>query len=115
MAFFKMSNATSPMISAYFMASFFSSSEISFQQAFGVSSLQYAARHLEMPTQEQLNSPMIHFSSAAGVPSGDARMKSPVHQSGIGSEARPSAGITLSMSSVRNPFVKFANFSSSGP
>merc|ERR1719387_452077 len=103
------------MISPYPNAAFLSSSGMSSQHAFGVSSLQYAGKHLETPTQEQLNSPMIHFSSSDGMPSGDARMKSPVHQSGIGSSARPSEGMTLSMSSVRNFFVKFANFASSGP
>merc|ERR1712196_573160 len=101
------------MISPYPNAAFLSSSGMSSQHAFGVSSLQYAGKHFETPTQEQLNSPMIHFSSAVGVPSGDARMKSPVHQSGIGSFSRPSAGMTLPMSSVRKPLVRFAYFSSS--
>merc|ERR1719424_2032340 len=108
-----MSSATVPIKSPYLIASALSSALMSFQPTLGVSSLQYAARHLEIPTHEQLNSPMIHFSS--GVPTGDARMKSPVHHSGIGSSANPSAGITFSMSSVKNLFVKFANFGSSGP
>merc|ERR1719420_1244859 len=110
-----MSSATVPIKSPYFIASDLSSAVMVSQPTSGVSSLQYAARHREMPTHEQLNSPMIHFSSSTGVPTGDARMKSPVHHSGIGSSARPSAGITLSMSSVKNLFVKFANFGSSGP
>merc|ERR1719271_906975 len=108
----RMSSATSPMALAYIMAASLSSAGMSFQQAFGVSSLQYAGKHFEIPTQEQLNSPMIHFSSADGVPSGDALMKSPVHQSGIGSSSRPSAGMMLLMSSSRKFFVKFANFCS---
>merc|ERR1719171_2389282 len=111
----RMSSATSPISLAYTIAASLSSAGMSFQQAFGVSSLQYAGKHFEIPTQEQLNSPMIHFSSSDGVPSGDARMKSPVHQSGIGSFGKPSAGMTLSMSSVRNFVVKFENFGSSGP
>ena len=96
------------------IASPLSSGVMSSQHAFGVSSLQYAARHREIPTHEQLNSPTIHFSYAEGVPGGDALMKSDVHQSGIGSSASPSDGITLGMSSPRNPRVKFANNGSSG-
>merc|ERR1719463_647316 len=106
-AFSRSPTATFPMISPYPNAAFLSSS--------GMSSLQYAGKHFETPTHEQLNSPMIHFSSSAGVPSGDARMKSPVHHSGIGSFGKPSAGMTLSMSSVKNFVVKFENFGSSGP
>jgi hypothetical protein len=68
-----------------------------------------------MPTQEQLNSPTIHFSSSAGVPSSDARMKSVVHQSGIGSSASPRAGITCTRSFFKKFSVKVANFASSGP
>merc|ERR1719163_679403 len=111
----RMSSATSPISLAYVIAAALSSAGMSSQQAFGVSSLQYAGKHFEIPTHEQLNSPMIHFSSADGVPSGDARIKSPVHHNGIGSSGKPSAGMTLSMSSVRNFVVKFENFGSSGP
>merc|ERR1712078_798750 len=65
----KMLSATSPIMSPYFFATSLSSAGMSFQLAFGVSSLQYAGRHFEIPTHEQLNSPTIHFSSSAGVPS----------------------------------------------
>merc|ERR1711972_17690 len=88
---------------------------MSLKHAFGVSALQYAGRHFEMPTQEQLNSPTIHFSSDAGVPTGEAKMKSVVHHKGIGSAAKPSAGMICAMSRVRKLYVKFLNFSSSGP
>eukprot|EP00446_Apocalathium_sp_SHHI-4_P042846 CAMPEP_0177349838 /NCGR_PEP_ID=MMETSP0368-20130122/31009_1 /TAXON_ID=447022 ORGANISM="Scrippsiella hangoei-like, Strain SHHI-4" /NCGR_SAMPLE_ID=MMETSP0368 /ASSEMBLY_ACC=CAM_ASM_000363 /LENGTH=97 /DNA_ID=CAMNT_0018811737 /DNA_START=379 /DNA_END=675 /DNA_ORIENTATION=- len=97
------------------MASFMSSSEMSFTLAFGVSSWQYAAKHFEMPTHEQLNSPTIHFSSAAGVPSGDANMKSVVHHIGTGSAAKPKAGMINARSFSKKFVVKFLNFSSSGP
>ena len=100
---------------AHRIASPLSSNDMSSQHALGVSSLQYAAKHLEIPTHEQLNSPTIHFSCATGVPSGDANMKSVVHHNGIGSFGRPSAGITLSMSFVKKFVVRFANFGSSGP
>merc|ERR1719197_1889524 len=110
----KMSRATAPISFAYSIAAALSSAGMSSQQALGVSSLQYAGKHFEMPTQEQLNSP-IHFSSSAGVPSGDARMKSPVHQRGMGSLSRPSAGMTWLMSFSRKFSVKFLNFGSSGP
>merc|ERR1711937_356673 len=111
----RISFATSPIFLAYSIAASLSSSGMSFQQALGVSSLQYAGKHFETPTHEQLNSPMIHFSSSAGVPSGDARMKSPVHQRGIGSFGRPSAGMTWVMSFSRKLVVRFLNFGSSGP
>merc|ERR1719236_45675 len=94
----KMVRATSPIMSPYFFATSLSSGGMSFQEAFGVSSLQYAGRHFEIPTHEQLNSPTIHFSSSDGVPSGDARIKSVVHHSGIGSEARSRAGMTCGRS-----------------
>jgi hypothetical protein len=68
-----------------------------------------------MPTQEQLNSPTIHFSCSAGVPTGDARMKSVVHHSGMGSSARPSAGMTNGRSLDRKLVVRFMNLGSSGP
>merc|ERR1719262_2159202 len=103
------------MMSPYLSASARSSGEMSVKHASGVSSLQYAGRHFEMPTQEQLNSPTIHFSSSAGVPSGDARMKSVVHHRGIGSSARPSEGITFTRSRFRKFSVKVVNFGSSGP
>ena len=80
-----------------------------------MSSLQYAARHLEMPTHEQLNSPTIHCSCSVGVPMGEARMKSEVHHNGTGSLARPKAGITWGKSRSKKFFVKFMNFGSSGP
>merc|ERR1719460_3277012 len=108
-------SATSPILSPIFIASSLSARGMSSQQASGFSGLQNAGKHFEMPTHEQLNSPTIHFSCAEGVPGGDALMKSDVHQSGIGSSARPSAGITLGMSSPRKPRVKFANNGSSGP
>merc|ERR1719201_1807476 len=111
----KMDSATSPILLPIFIASALSSSLMSSQLAFGFLSLQNAARHFEMPTHEQLNSPTIHFSWEEGVPGGDALMKSDVHQSGIGSLPSPRAGIPLSMSSPRKPLVRFANFLSSGP
>ena len=51
-----------------------------------------------MPTQEQLNSPTIHFSSSLGVPSGEAKMKSVVHHKGTGSSASSRDGITFGRS-----------------
>merc|ERR1712099_105778 len=97
--------AFAPMRSPYLLASARSSEETSVKQALGVSSLQYAAKQREIPTQEQLNSPMIHFSSAAAVPSGEALMKSPVHHKGTGSSAKPKAGITCGRSSFKKFFV----------
>ena len=47
----KMSSATSPMALAYIMAASLSSAGMSFQQAFGVSSLQYAGKHFEIPSK----------------------------------------------------------------
>merc|ERR1719201_2727950 len=113
--FDKILSATSPILFPIFIASALSASGTSAQPALGLSLLQNAGKHFEMPTHEQLNSPTIHFSFSAGVPGGDALMKSDVHQSGIGSSASPRAGITFSMSSLRKPLVRFANFVSSGP
>ena len=45
----RMLSATSPMALAYNMAASLSSAGMSFQQAFGVSSLQYAGKHFEIP------------------------------------------------------------------
>merc|ERR1719269_241588 len=108
-------SATSPILLPIFIASALSASGMSSQPASGLSLLQNAGRHFEMPTHEQLNSPTIHFSCDEGVPGGDALMKSDVHQSGIGSSASPSDGITFGMSSPRKPRVRFANNGSSGP
>ena len=52
-----------------------------------------------MHNEQQLNSPTIHFSSSLGVPSGEAKMKSVVHQRGTGSSGRSRAGITSGRSS----------------
>merc|ERR1719389_385170 len=89
-------------------ASLRSSGAMSLYFALGVSSLQKAARHFEMPTQEQLNSPTIHFSSALAVPGGEELMKSVVHHNGIGSLASPRDGITSGRSVVKKFFVRFA-------
>merc|ERR1719454_1617036 len=101
----------------YFFATSLSSAGMSFHDAFGVSSLQYAGKHLEMPTHEQLNSPTIHFSSSGLVPTGEALMKSEVHHRGMGSSPRPRAGMILGRSqsaAVRKPSVRFLNCFSSG-
>merc|ERR1711979_97083 len=87
----------------YFVASSCSFLGMSFQDTFGVSALQYAARHLEIPTQEQLNSPTTHFCSAAGTavqhsPS-EALIMSAVHQRGIGSSGSSRVFIKLGQSS----------------
>merc|ERR1719450_432405 len=81
-----------------FLTSTMSFLGMSLKHASGVSSLQYAGRHLEMPTQEQLNSPTIHFSSLVAVPGGEELMKSEVHHSGMGSLSRPSAGMIFGRS-----------------
>ena len=47
----KMSSATSPMALAYIMAASLSSAGMSSQQAVGVSSLQYAGKHFEIPSK----------------------------------------------------------------
>merc|ERR1711967_187935 len=111
----RMSKALTPTRLPIFLTSTMSFLGMSLKHALGVSSLQYAGRHFEMPTQEQLNSPTIHFSSSDGVPSGEARMKSVVHHSGIGSSGMPRAGMILSRSVVRKFLVRFANLGSSGP
>merc|ERR1712083_129453 len=109
-----MASAFTPIKSPIRIASSLSSAGMSLKHAFGVSSLQYAGRHFDIPTHEQLNPPTIHFSSSVGVPSGDAKMKSVVHHKGIGSSGNPNAGITCSRSFFKNPSVKFANLGSSG-
>merc|ERR1712232_289278 len=86
--------ASAPTISPYLVACSASSSGISFHETLGVSGLQYAGRHLEMPTHEQLNSPTTHFcfstSTADQQSPRDALIMSAVHQRGIGSFSRPS-------------------------
>merc|ERR1712185_575907 len=81
--------ASLPTISPYFVACPASSAGMSFHDTFGVSGLQYAARHLEMPTHEQLNSPTTHFCSSTGTAvqhsPREALIMSAVHQRGIGS------------------------------
>merc|ERR1719392_379085 len=95
--------ASWPTMSPYFVACPASSAGMSFQDTFGVSGLQYAARHLEMPTHEQLNSPTTHFCSATGtavqhLPK-EALIISAVHQSGIGSSPSSSVFIRIGQSS----------------
>merc|ERR1711948_170582 len=102
-------------MSPYLVACPASSAGMSFHETFGVSDLQYAGRHFEMPTHEQLNSPTIHFSSSGFVPAGEELIKSDVHHSGIGSSPRPSAGMIFVRSPSKKPLVKFANSCSSGP
>merc|ERR1712226_946976 len=95
-------------MSPYLVASLASLVGISFQETFGVSALQYAARHFEIPTQEQLNSPTTHFCSGTGTalqhsPS-EALIMSAVHQSGIGSLGSSSVFIRTGKSSSTNFF-----------
>merc|ERR1740121_884543 len=89
--------ASLPTMSPYFVACPASSAGMSFHDTFGVSSLQYAGRHLEMPTHEQLNSPTTHFWSSTGTAAQhspeDALIMSAVHQRGIGSSGRPNVFI----------------------
>merc|ERR1719401_315103 len=97
--------ASMPTMLPYLVACPASSAGMSFHDTFGVSGLQYAARHLEMPTHEQLNSPTTHFCSATGTAvqhsPREALIMSAVHHKGIGSSGRSKVFIkTLQSSSV---------------
>merc|ERR1719382_329572 len=98
--------ASLPTMSPYFVACPASSAGMSFQDTLGVSGLQYAARHFEMPTQEQLNSPTTHFCSATGTAvqhsPREALIMSAVHQRGIGSSGSSSVFIKTGQSSLMN-------------
>merc|ERR1712228_636198 len=95
--------ASTPTISPYLVASAASPAGMSFQETFGVSALQYAGRHFEMPTHEQLYSPTTHFCSATGTPDQhsprEALIMSAVHQSGMGSSGSSSVFIRTGKSS----------------
>merc|ERR1719414_1585885 len=99
-------------MSPYLVASAASAAGMSFQDTFGVSGLQYAARHLEMPTQEQLNSPTTHFCSATGTAvqhsPREALIMSAVHQRGIGSSGSSKVFINTGQSSSTNFFIRAA-------
>merc|ERR1719229_2086851 len=104
--------ASAPTMSPYFVACPASSSGISFHETLGVSGLQYAGRHLEMPTHEQLNSPTTHFWSATGTASQhsprEALIMSAVHQRGIGSSGSSKVFINTGQSSSVNFFRRAA-------
>merc|ERR1712228_613937 len=95
--------ASTPTMSPYLVASAASPAGMSFQETFGVSALQYAGRHFEMPTHEQLYSPTTHFCSATGTPDQhsprEALIMSAVHQSGMGSSGSSSVFIRTGKSS----------------
>merc|ERR1719440_1011110 len=95
--------ASAPTMSPYLVACPASSAGMSFHETLGVSGLQYAGRHLEMPTHEQLNSPTTHFCSGTGTEvqhsPREALIMSAVHQSGIGSSGSSSVFINWGQSS----------------
>merc|ERR1712039_283246 len=107
----KMPRAFCPIKLPKYVASIKSRTGMSKKEAFGVSALQYAGKHLEMPTQEQLNSPTIHLSMVHGVPGlpGSELMKSAVHQRGKGSLGSSRLAIKLGMSLSVKSAINLAN------
>merc|ERR1711972_983593 len=106
----RMPNAFCPIKLPRYVASIRSFTGMSKKVAFGVSALQYAGKHFEMPTQEQLNSPTIHLSMVHGVPGlpGSELMKSAVHYSGSGSLGNSRFAISVGMSfSVKSDIKVF--------
>merc|ERR1712061_759775 len=104
--------ASAPTMSPYFVAWPASSAGMSFHETLGVSVLQYAGRHLEIPTHEQLNSPTTHFWSLTSTASQhfprEALIMSAVHHKGIGSSARSRVFIKTGQSSSTN-FLRSAS------
>merc|ERR1711920_552266 len=104
--------ASAPTMSPYFVAWPASSSGMSFHETLGVSGLQYAGRHLEIPTHEQLNSPTTHFCSLTSTFSQhfpkEALIMSAVHQRGIGSSGSSRVFIMTGQSCSTN-FLRSAS------
>merc|ERR1719382_649896 len=104
--------ASAPTMSPYLVACPASSAGMSFHETFGVSGLQYAGRHFEMPTHEQLNSPTTHFCSVTSTFSQhfpkEALIMSAVHHRGIGSSGSSRVFIRTGQSSSTN-FLRSAS------